>query len=82
MNVLKSSRSAIKLLNFCVFLCFQALILILELCWIAVELVAVVEVGGVVDRVNDNPRRTRGGSDLPTWQLVLEVSLNTYTFKC
>ena len=46
------------------------------------ELVAVVEVGGMVDRVNDNPRRTRGGSDLPTWQLVLEVSLNTYMFKC
>ena len=42
----------------------------------------VVEVGGVVDRVNDNPRRTREGSDLPTWQLILEVGVNTYTFKC
>ena len=41
------------------------------------ELVAVVEVGGVVDRVNDNPRRTRGGSDRPTcsWNLKLVFPL-------
>ena len=46
------------------------------------ELVAVVEVGGVVDGLNDNPRRTCGGSDLPIWQLILEVGVKTYLFKC
>ena len=46
------------------------------------ELVVIVEVGGVVDGVNENPGRTRGGRYLPTWQLILEDGVNTYTFKC